>query len=359
MDGRKQTAVLVKIFAASALCAAPAGDLAAPVCDGVWLRPAAARHAAPIWGSAEGLSIGLWPADGPRGLIRVYAPYLGQPYPRMVNYIAIEPIVSGTRGFSELERGRAGTVQGLSMWTADTKAKAAEAATKGEPGTPARGTIGSTDGVKSLSVFLATGPFHNGAHPIVQVLFHADRPREVGFKTFAAPGSAPIDACVLTATMGNYGRLRRLRLADEVVSAPKLWPRATPTTPGFLPDRTWGSRRLLRVGDDVVVAATSDEPDPASASYDEDVPPWWRYRGRPALQYWRAPHRPDIRVCVNGRATFWGTMAPIPGGAAFENFELVAPFSEGGESWFGVTETPPSPLGFGAASPERGHDRAR
>ena len=357
MGGRRRTVIFAEMLAAGAMCAAAARDLAPPVRGGIWLRPAAVPHAAPVWGFAEGLSIGLWPADGPRGLIRVYAPYLGQPYPRMVNFIAIEPVVSGARGFSEMEHGRDAARQGLSIWTADTAAGAAEAAATEESPAPSPGVVALEDGIESLSVFLATEPFHNGARPIVQIVFRSDRPREVGLRTFAAPGSAPMYACVLTATMGNYGRLRRLWLSHEVAGAHTLWPKASAAMTGFLPHRSWPSTGMLRVGDDLVVAATSDEPDPASAAYDDDVPPWWRYKGRPATQYWRAPHRPDVQVRVNGRTTFWGTTAPIPGGAAFENFELMAPFAEGRESWFGVADAPPSSLGFGRARSRPAPDR--
>src|SRR5438874_651509 len=55
--------------------------------DDVWLRPEGERPD-PVWGVKGGLSVSLWPTGGPRGLIRVYAPYLGQRFPRMVNFIS-------------------------------------------------------------------------------------------------------------------------------------------------------------------------------------------------------------------------------------------------------------------------------
>src|SRR5262249_33750149 len=93
---------------------AGAGDsapLGPPVVDGIWLRPARNGNAEPVWGIKDGIAIGLWPTSGPRGLIRIYAPYLGQRRPRMVNYISIEPVVKGVRGQSELEVGLAGKKQ--------------------------------------------------------------------------------------------------------------------------------------------------------------------------------------------------------------------------------------------------------
>ena len=52
------------------------------------------------------------------------------------------------------------------------------------------------------------------------------------------------------------------------------------------------------------------------------------------------------RVRVNGRATYWGSHAPIPGGVAFENFELIQRFTSGEESWFGVTLKTPREMGW-------------
>ena len=65
----------------------------------------------PCWGIAGGLLFGIHPGDKkgdgePRGLIRIYSPVLpGEKYD-LINFIAIEPIVAGRRGFSEMERSR-------------------------------------------------------------------------------------------------------------------------------------------------------------------------------------------------------------------------------------------------------------
>ena len=95
-----------------------------------------------------------------------------------------------------------------------------------------------------------------------------------------------------------------------------------------------------------IVAATGDEAEPAAANYDAVVPPHWRYRGRVATQYWRAPAQAGLIARVNGRATFWATMARIPGGISFENFELQAPFTPGQEFSFSVIPAGPDELGF-------------
>jgi hypothetical protein len=263
----------------------------------------------------------------------------------MINFIAVEPVVHGDRGQSELETGGDGA-PGLALCAADSPAAAA---VPGDPAFPPAGRLERIDGAEALTVYVATEPFRNGARPLLQVVLRADRPREVSFRVFAAEGSAPMEACVLTATMGNYGRLRRLWLRGEVVDARKLWPAFAPDPLGFAPWREWGRERLLRRGGDVLVAATPDEPDPAVAAYDPGVPPPWRYEGRPATQYWRAADAGGVAARVNGRATYWGGGGPIPGGVSFENFELQAPFSEGQAFWFGVAPEGPGELGFDPA----------
>jgi hypothetical protein len=164
-----------------------------------------------------------------------------------------------------------------------------------------------------------------------------------------------VDACVLTATMCNYARLRRLWLKDRVLAAGEVWPHFAPAGPrfrGFAPRRSWPVDELVVVGGQAIVAATGDESDPAGAAYDDTVPPWWRYQGRAGTQYWRSPITPGLRVAVNGRSTYWASTAPIPGGIAYENFELQAPFREGQLFTFGVTDEPPWELpGVGGAWP--------
>jgi len=61
------------------------------------------------------------------------------------------------------------------------------------------------------------------------------------------------------------------------------------------------------------------------------------------------PPWPGVVVRVNGRTTYWGKGGTIPGGTAYENFELEAPFAEGQEFRFGVTPDEPSTLGFDPA----------
>jgi len=331
---------LVLVFGMHIGATGDSATLAPPVVDGNWLR--SARE--PVWGIKDGIAIGLWPTSGPRGLIRIYAPYLGQRRPRMVNYISIEPVVKGVRGQSELEVGLAGKKRGLAFWTADTRDAVA---TPREPTMPARGRVERVEGHDALTLYLATERFRNGAQPILQITLRKDRPHEVGFRIHAAKESAAMEACVLSATMGNYGRLRRLWLKDEVVDSRKLWPTFKPDRLGFAPWRTFDRPRLLKLGNDLIVAATADEADLTRTEYDPKVPSHWRYEGKPATHVWRTRDVNGAVARVNGRTTYWGESGKIPGGISYENFELQVPFADGQELWFGVTPEAPAKLGFG------------
>lgn len=312
---------------------------AEPLEDG-WLRPTHAKSD-PVWGIKGGISVGLWPTQGPRGLFRIYTPYLGQAFPRMVNFIAVEPVVGGKRGQSELEKGVKSEKRGLEFTSANTLQEAAKGTI-----TPATGTTRSVAGMEMLRFYVATEPFRNGARPVVKVIFRSDKPHEVGFQIHSAEGGAKMDSCILTATMGNYGRLRRLWLKGEVVDSRKAWKDPPLDKLGFTRWRAWDRDRLVKQDGRVLVAATSDEANPAAAEYDASVPKNWRFEGKPGTHYWRGPDVPGVKVRVNARPTYWGGGGPIPGGLSFENFELEAPFEEGQEFWFGVSPEKPTEMGF-------------
>src|SRR5262249_41018786 len=117
----------------------------------------------------------------------------------------------------------------------------------------------------------------------------------------------------------------------------------------FAPWRQWERKRLFKKDGDILVAARSDETDPAAATYDPGVAAHWHYEGKPATQSWRTADVPKLVTRVNGRTVYWGNSGPIPGGVAYENFELQAPFVEGQEFWFGITRDEPENLGFNAS----------
>ncbi|MGI5238340.1 hypothetical protein [Dactylosporangium sp. CA-139066] len=301
--------------------------------DQLWVRPTPGD---PRWGHAEGLQIGLAPLPGPRGLIRIYAPYLGHPHGRMVNYVAVEPIPAGSaqRGFSELERSALDGEPGKRMWAANDPASAAT-----------DGVEGGADGARTLTVHVMCERFDSGAEVYVRARFDERRPHEVALAAFAAPGSVPLSRVVLTATMGNWARLRRLRLRDRTVTPGELWPGLEAGLTGdvrfgdgFAAHARFGLAELSRDANGAaVVTAEPDEPDPAAAEYAPGTNRHWHYEGRLAAQGWRVENPgPGLEAWVNGRHTYWASAAPIPGGAAYENVEVVRPFEQGQESVFTV-----------------------
>lgn len=327
-------AVLSALASADSVRGADA-ERAAPVVEGVWMRPAVTTGPAiPLWGHASGMRVGIWPTGGPRGLLRVFTPYAGQPESRLINFIAVEPVPADAdgRGYSELEKSGLDERPGKRFWSADGPADP----TPREPDRPARGVIETIDGVEQLSVHIPVERFDNGAHVYLKLLFRADLPHEVGISVFTHSDSKPLRECVITATMGNFARLRRLELADGVEASLALWPDYRGD--GFTRHRTFGLERMSRLPEgDAVVSATPDEPQPTTATYADGTASHWRYVGDLARQRWRMPSPPaSLRVGVNGRFTYWASRSPIPGGVSFENFELIAPFEQSQTFWFGV-----------------------
>ena len=161
---------------------------------------------------------------------------------------------------------------------------------------------------------------------------------EVELITHAAADSARMSSCTISATMGNYGLLRRIHLKDaRIVSALDLWKDERLQPMGFFAWRTWPGNELVRTADArYYVQLSTDSPDPSAAEHDANVAPHWRYVGKKAIHYWRTEADAHPHVAVNGRLTYWMSQSPIPGGAAFENFELRIPFEPGRRLWFGV-----------------------
>lgn len=295
------------------------------------------RTNAPLWGLSGGLQFALHPAGfsdgagGPRGLIRIGAPVLPENRYALVNFIAVEPVVQGRRSYSEMEQSRLDPAQGLRMTAGEASYS-----------TPA-------PGVDQLSVPVEVEPFANGARVRVVLSQRSDAPDELRCAVHARPGGAPVEECILTATMGNMTRARRLRLTDGTPHCRALYPGFAGDR--FAPHAVFPLERIARTaGGDAIAAIAGDEADPAPV-----VPfpgrPFWRYRGMPVTQYWRVPAAdvaPDLRVAVNARAEYWMSRQPIPGGPAFENFEMRTRFREGQVFVFGVTKQSPADFGLGA-----------
>lgn len=297
----------------------------------------------PLWGLRNGVQFAVYPAGfnahgtvGPRGLIRVGAPVLPEGGHALVNFIAVEPVVKGRRGFSELERSVRDQAPGKHFQAGVPQLTAPAA------------------GVEGIEVPVAVEAFGNGAHIRLVLAQRSDAPDELRCTVHAVPGSAPVEFCILTATMGNMVRTRQLWLHAEVLNSLRLYPNFHGD--GFAPPTVRALPHLARnTAGDVVVAVTGNEADPA-AVFPFPGSLRWHYAGAPVTQYWRVPKvevHPELQVAVNARCTYWQTTQPLPGGVAFENFELRAPFREGQTFIFGVTRRRPAELGI-AAVPQGG-----
>ncbi len=308
-----------------------------------WIRPGVSTNQA-VWGTRGGLVWAIPPAGfrggEPRGLIRLGYPILGDNGYDLINFIAIEPIVGRNRGFSELERSQLDGIPGKRIW-------AEPSGTSSTNGLVAGDLRKRPDGQEELQVDLHVEKFENGAHVRLNLLQRSDRPDEIQLSVFREPDSAPLEYCILTATMGNMARTRQLWLSNEVVSSLKVY--ADYKDKGFAPHKVYPLPRLHRTGEGrVPVAVANDEEDPALV-YPFPNSRLWHYAGCKVTQYWAkdpGTFRDDLHAVVNGRYTYWLSSRPIPGGVAFENFELRERFYDGQKFVFGITRKTPHELGL-------------
>jgi hypothetical protein len=308
-----------------------------------WVRPGLSTNQ-PVCGIRGGLLWAVAPAgfrpDEPRGLIRLGYPVLSEGRYDLINFIAVEPIVRGGRGFSELEHSRIDGVAGKRIWG------------QGEGGGKATNLVSGRlqnglHGEEELDVTLGVEKIENGAHVRLVVRQSSNRPDEIELSIFQEPDSAPMDYCILTATMGNMARTRQLWLKDEVLSSLELYRGYQKTD--FAPHKEYPLSRLHRTADgDVLVAVTNDEESPATV-YPFPNSELWHYAGCKVTQYWAkaaGTFRDDLHSVVNARYTYWLSERPIPGGVAFENFELRERFYDGQKFTFGITRRTPQELGL-------------
>lgn len=308
-----------------------------------WVRPTEG-NSKPVWGLQGGLQFAISPGGftggdgGPRGLIRIGYPTLPGGRCDLINFIAIEPVVGKKRGYSELERSGSDGKQGKWFWSGSPPDS------KGAASPPHAGVISSpAAGIEELTVTLKTEKFSNGAHVRLELSQRSDAPDELRLVVRAEDDSAPLTSCILTATMGNKARNRLLWLRNETVSSLQIFNNYD--GPDFAPQKVFPLARLPRnAADDVLVAMTTDEVNPAATA---GQPPGWAWRGRKVTQYWRKPAagvNPSLRCAANARFMYWMSRNPIPGGLSYENFELVEDFKDGAEFIFGVTKTSPRKL---------------
>lgn len=308
----------------------------------------------PVWGLRGGLQFAIHPGGfsggdgGPRGLIRLGYPTLTNGGYDLINFLALEPVVAGRRGFSELEPSQVDRHPGkrflpVTSWQATPSTNPSLL--------PGVRTVLS-NGVERLEVSFQVEPFENGAHVAMVLSQRSDTPDELTVQVHALPDSRPMQQCIVTATMGNKARARQLWLHDGMVSSLEVF--GTHRGPDFTGHAFFPAQRFLPLpSDGWLVALTTDEAVPA-AVFPFPGSQSWYYGGQPVTQYWRKPPGSsvaDLRVAINGRYTYWMSRQPIPGGVAFENFELVQPFAEGQEVVFGITRRTPVELGFKTNAP--------
>lgn len=317
--------------------------LATPERNGIWLQPAQDTKAQPIWGFADGIQIGIAPLSGPRGLIRIYTPYLNHDKFVVTNFIAFEPVdkEKNSRGLSELEWSQLDNVRGKRFWSSNTT----ESPSFPDQYYPAHGVVARENGVETLTVYLFCETFENGADVYVRIKFTEGKPYEFELTSYTTDDSDQLNRFILTATMGNKARLRTLHLANgKTKEAGLLW--SDYKDSNFTPhDHTALSEMIKDKEDGAWFIASPDEENPEEAVYVEGTDSHWKYKGKKATQYWYCPKpSSELQGVVNGRYTYWASKSPIPGGIAYENFELTEPFRSGQSYIFGITPLSPQEL---------------
>lgn len=326
-------------------------DVSAVACEpdnSIWVRPQEGVKGNPHWGFKDGIQIGIAPLGGPRGLIRIYTPYTLYTGPldwKVFNFIAFEPTPHGAeKGFSEMEPSAMDGVRGKRFWSGNTP----DPAQFPDPQYPASGVVSTENGVEKLSVYIFSEKFANGADVYVKVTFSSDNPHQIELETYRAENSPELQYFVLSATMGNYARLRTLYLDGGVERvSTDIWPDYTGT--GFTRHHRTKCSQMLKdkTGGAWYVAAPNEkEPgDIANVPYAQGTHGNWLYYGLPATQYWYCPDpSAGLTGAVNGRYTYWASSKAIPGGISFENFEMQEDFRAGQKFIFGVTLLPPEKL---------------
>jgi hypothetical protein len=329
--------------------------------DTEWIRPEKGKGLA-LWGIRNGIVFGLWPSaiesareekgGGPRGLIRVGYEYMGNIY--HINFIAIEPVVNGKMEFSEISPSKVDEKWGKLMWANDN-----ENTDTFYPSAITRGTISHPDPehpeVEQLSLYVHMEQFLNGAYPYFKITIRNDRPEEMCFEIYNHKDSAPMERCALTATMGNYSRLRQLHLKNKIIDSRKLYQGFDDID--FIEKEGYPAEQLLKdKNGDLIVLATSNESFSELSSWPQEPGYFakWSWRYRPffkVTQYWRkesSRYDPSLHARVNGRARYWSggsqnksNYVNIPGGPSFENFELRENYYPGQKFYFGITRKMP------------------
>ncbi|MES2827642.1 MAG: hypothetical protein V4687_05800 [Bacteroidota bacterium] len=348
------------IFAAAFLAILFNQPLKAQQVDKKWIRPLNSKSEA-MWGINNGIVFSIWPTavengkdviGGPRGLIRVGYENKGTIY--LINFLAIEPVVKGKTEYSEISPSLIDNQWGKLMWAGGSDKETAYFA-----GAKTRGTILHPDSrnqeIEELSVYIFMERFKSGAHPYLRLFIRSDQPEELGIEVFNHDGSTTMERCVVTATMGNYSRLRKLHLKDQIVNSLALYKGYNDID--FIEKESYGAEQLWKAGNgDLIAIAESDEDFNSLKSWPKEKSyldrSGWLYRPNLKLsQYWRkkgSEFDSSLELRVNGRAKYWSggsrelqNYINIPGGPSFENFELRENYKPGQKFYFGITRKAP------------------
>ena len=332
-------------FAVLPVLAWSAGQMLPASSSDQWIRPQAVTDPL-IWGRRDGIVFGIPSSGGlpgPRGLIRVGVIAPGTRKPRLVNFIAIEPVTlgPGTRAdrmaFSELEPSRLDPGQRGKRLTVLTS----------ESPEARRGVLRTLPSrshpAEELTVPIEVETFSaNRAHVFLHATISSAKPDELRLTAEPWPDSPPIEELTLTATMGNFEKLRVLWLRDRVVRSLELF--SSYGGDNFVEHENYPLEEMLRPGGgDAIALATANEASP-TAVFSREAAPHWHYPLERLTQYWRVPAHsiePDLRIRVNGRRVYWASHDAIPGGAAFENFEVRERYRPGQSLIFGLTPREP------------------
>ena len=313
--------------------------------DPNWIRPEKMGDPL-VWGRKDGIVFGLSSEGGlkgPRGLIRVGI-VGADGTPQLLNYIAIEPVVPGPgsrssrMAFSELEPSALDPGErGKRLWVAPDNNSSTDVV-QGDLRTIHAGA----SNVERLSVKIDVEQFTaNGAHVYLVASIDGDHPKELRLSVFNENDGPPLEELSVTATMGNYERLRWLWLKDRVEDSRSIFSYYTGNA--FVELENHPLDEMVRNADgDAIAFCTSNETNPNTT--DGNVTAHWQYKLSKLTQYWRVPAHdiePDLRVRVNARRVYWASEAPVLGGIAFENFEVRQRYVPGQTFIFGISEYEP------------------
>lgn len=229
---------------------------------------------------------------------------------------------------SHLEKGE----QGKRFWSSDNETAVHTLDVR----YPARGVVENIQGEETLTLYVFSEAFDNGAKVYTRIRFFASRPYEFEIATYSYGSSVELGYFVPSSTMGNKARLRTLFLQDRQTSSLELWPDYKDVH--FTSHAYFSQKDMIRDRQGkVYFVAAPDEKDYSKAVFALGTKQHWKYYGKHATQYW-IKGNPDQNLygLVSGRFAYWNNVAPIPGGISIENFELKSPFKQGESYIFGI-----------------------